>query len=301
MSERRAVAAIAESLAPCLLHTHGYRADVVDAPYLSRRGIPIVSTVHGFTGGDLKNQLYQWLQCRAYRHFDAVVAVSSPLGRQLEPLIEAERLHIVPNGYRQSSPTLPREAARAALGLPLETFTIGWVGRMSREKGADLLLEALAGPSEFPEAAHATLLGDGPRLDALRQQALRLRLGTRVSWQGRVADAERMFSAFDVFVLSSRTEGTPMVVLEAMAAGVPIVATRVGGVPDVLTPGTALLVPPESPAELAAAIRAVYMDRDAAAARARTARARLVAEYGAAMWVSRYETIYERASNLAAR
>jgi glycosyltransferase involved in cell wall biosynthesis len=138
-------------------------------------------------------------------------------------------------------------------------------------------------------------------MGGLRERAAGLGLDQCVSWPGRVADAERLFSAFDVFVLSSRTEGTPMVLLEAMSAGVPIIATRVGGVPDVLPPETALLVAPDSPGELAAAIRAVFSNGSAACARARAARARLVAEYNPETWVSRYQTVYQHACELASR
>jgi glycosyltransferase involved in cell wall biosynthesis len=115
-----------------------------------------------------------------------------------------------------------------------------------------------------------------------------------ITWHGVVPDAGRLLRAFDVLVLSSRTEGTPMVVLEAMAAGVPIVATRVGGVPDVLSSADAMLVPPEDPAALAAAIRAVHDHPDAARSRADSARRRLDTEFALAPWLARYEAIYRQ-------
>lgn len=107
--------------------------------------------------------------------------------------------------------------------------------------------------------------------------------------------AERLFRAFDALVLSSRTEGTPIVLFEAMAAGVPIVATRVGGVPDMLSPREAELVPSGDPAALAAAIRGIHRDPGAAAAKARVARERLCREFQAEPWIERYEAVYRAA------
>src|SRR5690606_5519239 len=109
----------------------------------------------------------------------------------------------------------------------------------------------------------------------------------------------RYFAAFDVFVLSSRTEGTPMVLFEAMAAGTPIVATAVGGVPDVVGPGEAILVSPEDPEMLARAIREVREDPRAAASRAERARHRLANHFDAHSWSRAYESVYHTALTLA--
>ncbi|HEY2379386.1 MAG TPA: glycosyltransferase [Gemmatimonadaceae bacterium] len=297
--ERKAIAALCNETAPDIVHSHGYRADVVDSMHV-RRDVPIVTTVHGFTGGDQRNRLYQWLQCLSYRRFDAVVAVSEPLRGQLARRIGSSHLHLLPNAYSPDEAILSRASARAALGVPNDDFLVGWVGRLSREKGPDVLLDALA-HAEMPTGMRAIFLGDGPLSTTLRERAAHLGLGQRISWTGSVPNAGRLLSAFDVFVLSSRTEGTPMVILEAMAAEVPIIATRVGGVPDVLAAGTALLVSPDSPSELGKAIRAVLTDRGAAMSRARAARRRLDAEYRADVWADRYENIYQHARARAAQ
>jgi glycosyltransferase involved in cell wall biosynthesis len=107
-----------------------------------------------------------------------------------------------------------------------------------------------------------------------------------------VPDAAKYFAAFDLFVLSSRTEGLPMVMLEAMAAGIPIVATKVGGIPDLLSSREGMLVAPEDPRALAAAIRATLDDPAAAAERARAAQLRQKTEFDVEPWSARYESIY---------
>ena len=275
-----------------LVHTHGYRADIQGGAVARRLGIPTVTTVHGFTGGGLKNRLYEWLQRRAFRRFDAVVAVSKPLGETLVLAgVSSGRVHVIPNAAPSLGAALDRVEARRELGLPSVGFTIGWVGRLSLEKGPDILVEALA---LLPADVTAVMIGDGRAGPALRRLAAERRVGERIRWCGLVSDAGRLFRAFDCFVLSSRTEGTPIVLFEAMATDVPIVTTAVGGVPDVVSERDAVLVRPEDPQALAEAVLNVRNDPAAARARAAAAHQRLEAERGVAPWVVRYEAVYRR-------
>ncbi|MBK7349657.1 MAG: glycosyltransferase [Gemmatimonadales bacterium] len=273
---------------PDVVHCHGYRADLIAGRAARTAGIARVSTVHGFTGGDWKNRLYERLQLRSFRRFSGVVAVSRPIAARLVSTgVPRDRVHLIPNAWAPGLPPLARAEARVRLGVGPADRLIGWVGRLSREKAADVLLEALARVEQV-----AVVVGDGGERDALRQQAGALGVAGRVRWAGLVPEAGRYFSAFDCYVLSSRTEGTPIALFEAMAAGVPIVTTRVGGVPDVVGTAEALLVPPEDPAALASAIDAVFTDPGAAAARAARAAARLADQYALEPWLERHAELY---------
>ena len=293
--ERRRVAHVCAEWRPHVVHTHGYRPSVMNARVIRRLSIPCVTTFHGFTGGDWRNRMYEWLERRTARTMDAVIAVSEPLRRRLASSgIPEDRLHVVVNAHRARSERLTREQARAALGLPLQGFILGWIGRLTHEKGADVLIDAL--PFLGDESVTAAIVGDGPLRPALTGRAESSAHG-RVRWQGLVPDAADYLRAFDVFVLSSRTEGTPMVIFEAMDAEVPIVATRVGGVPDVLRADDALLVPSEDARALAHAIQSVRADTQGAAQRAANAKSRLTARYAVEPWIAQYSAIYSQVTH----
>ena len=290
LRERREVAEWCRRIRPAVVHTHGARVDVLDAGIVRRLGFPTVTTVHGFTGGGWKNRLYEHLQRRAFRGMSSVVAVSRAQQRLLEVEgVRRDRITVIPNAWDGQTPSLERRAARASLGVTDGRFLVGWVGRVGLEKGIDILLDSV--PS-FPGDASVVVLGDGRWRTAGERRAKTMGIEQRVSWQGVVPDAGSLFPAFDCFVLSSRTEGVPIVLFEAMAARVPIVATAVGGVPDVISETEALLVPAENPAALAAAVASVRRDSGAASRRAEAARRRLERDFSLAAWLDRYEKVY---------
>lgn len=301
LKEIRAVRDLCDRWSPDIVHTHGYRPDLVAGLAARRRGPALVSTVHGFVGGGWKNRVYEWFQRRALRSFDAVVPVSEPLERELRDAgVPGDRLHLVRNAAAAAAADglLPRAEAREALGVGGADFVTGFVGRLGHEKGPDVLLDAVAAdPEAFGTVA---MVGDGSDRRALERRTAERGLAGRVRFTGRVAEASRFFRAFDVFVLSSRREGTPVVLLEAMAAEVPVVATRVGGVPDVVGPGEAWLVPPEDPEALAGAVREARDDPEEARRRADAASARLERDFDVGPWLDRYEAVYRAVSGLPA-
>jgi glycosyltransferase involved in cell wall biosynthesis len=294
--EAEAVAELCRRHRADVMHTHGYRCDIVNAG-VDRAAR--VTTAHGFTGGGLGNRVYEWLQQRAFRRFDAVVAVARPLaGRLVRGGVPSKRVHLVVNAWSESVVRLDRAAARRELGVTDDVFQIGWAGRVSREKGLDVLLAALPQLEKIPW--RLDVFGDGRERVALERWARRRQLCDRIVWHGLVPAAERLFAAFDAFVLSSRTEGTPIVLFEAAGAGVPIIATSVGGIPDVTSPNEVLLVGSDDPAAIAAALRDVYRNPRAAATRARAADARVRREFGMRGWSDQYREVYDAAIAVSA-
>ena len=272
-----------------IAHSHGYHADLLGLPAARRARAPIVSTAHGFTGGGWKNRFFEWCDTRALARFDAVVAVSRPLVQRLAAGgVAAPRLHLIPNAYGASPASLDRAGARRLLDLAPDALVAGWVGRLSLEKGPDLFLEALALAPEW----NGSIVGSGPLEASLRGGAGESGEAPRLRWHGAIPGAGALLRAFDAVVLSSRTEGTPMVLLEAMAAGVPLVVTAVGGVPDVVTEREALLVAPEQPELLARALENIRIQPEAARERVAAAKTRLESAYALEPWLDRYEAVY---------
>jgi glycosyltransferase involved in cell wall biosynthesis len=290
-TERRLLRHAFKDVGPDLVHTHGYRADVIAGAAARGSGLPIVSTAHGFTGGGGKNRFFERLQVRAYRRWGHVVAVSEPLRlRLLASGVPEPRLHLVRNGWLEGAAPLGRAEARSRLGLSSDAFTVGWVGRIGFEKGPDLAVRALAKTTD----SHLSICGEGGERPEIERLVCELGLEERVHWHGRVTDAGRFLRAFDVVLLSSRTEGTPIVVLEAMSTRVPIVATRIGGVPDMIRhEREGLLVPPEDPRAIAVALTSVRSDPEGARRRASDAAVRLEEMFGSGPWVRGYARVYE--------
>ncbi len=301
--ERTLAARLLARLGPDVVHTHGNRADVIDAAAAMALGIPVVTTVHGFTGATLRNRLHGYLQRRAFRKFDAVVAVSRPLAEQLERFVPPARLHLIANALPATARAIDRTTARHRLGVHDDRLLIGWVGRMSTEKAPDVMIAALSRLARLAPrmAMELAMVGDGPERPRLRDLARREGVASFVRWHGVIPDAARLMRAFDMLVVSSRTEGTPMVVLEAMAARVPIVATAVGGIPDMVGADGALLVPPSDPNALGAAMHDAVCDRERTKARTHFALEMIATQHDPTAWLVRYAELYESVRRDAGR
>lgn len=291
LGERRRVGELLTKTGADVLHTHGYRSDLVDSPVARRMGVATATTVHGFSGGGWKNQLYEWLQTRSFRRFDAVIAVSDKLSGEIAARgVDPDRVHSIRNAWEARRAAMPRAEARRILGLPAGEASVAWIGRMSQEKAPVVMIQA-AGMVRHQEVGFS-LIGDGPERGACEVEAKMLGVEDRVEWHGVVADAGTLLKAFDAVVLTSWTEGTPMLLLEAMSAEVPIVTTAVGGIPDVVGPAEAVLCEAGDVEGIARAIDEVLDSPEAASRRAEAAKTRLNTQFAVRPWARRHVDLY---------
>lgn len=223
-------------------------------------GYRVVLTAHGSDVLRPRGEVHPALLPRLLARADAVVAVSDDVGGRVRSLAPTARVSVIQNGV---------DLAFWAGGAGWEPTPgrIVQVGALRSVKGQDVMLDALARLRRQVPEARLDLVGDGPARAALEAQAERLGVAHATTFVGRVgpeAVRERLGTAA-VAVLPSRSEGMPLTLLEAMAASVPVVATDVGGIPEVAgDPPSVALVPPEDPAALAEALARVLTDRAAA-------------------------------------
>lgn len=295
LRELRLVRKFLVQFRPEVVHTHGYRSDLLHGWVARRMRIATVSTLHGSSRMGGLSHLFEWVQEHALRRFDGVIAVSRPLVDSLARRgIGPDRIHEIPNAWTPPSIVVPREEARERLGAAGSDVLIGWVGRLIRVKGCDVFLRGLA---RLPgQGWTATIVGDGPERSFLESLAGELGLRDRVRFVGAIPDAAQLFGAIDLFVLSSRSEGTPMVLLEAMGAGAAVVVTSVGGVPDIVrAPDDGWVVPPERPDALGEALLEAVEDPQERASRADSALERISSSFDFDSWIGRHEDAYREA------
>lgn len=296
-AESRAVADLIANHGIQLLHTHGYHATVVGRLAARRAGVPVVATVHGYLSRNARERFYNAVDRFLLRGFDGVIAVSQGIMNQLVASgIDARRVSLVQNGLTAPAQKLERDEARARLGLGADERLVGWIGRLSIEKGADLFVRSLAG-GNVP--ARGVIIGEGAELLRLEALVRELRAGPRITFAGFRSDAAQLLPAFDVLALTSRLEGTPMVILEAVAAGVPIVSFCVGGIPDLLDDSTAWLAPPEDIPAMGRILSEALAHPAEARRRAETAREKLADRLSLERWLKRTWGVYQVAAGCA--
>ncbi|HKY39149.1 MAG TPA: glycosyltransferase [Polyangiaceae bacterium] len=217
-----------------LVHTHNPHALIYGAPAAALAHVASVHTKHG-VNPDADRRL--WLRRTASRFVDAYVAVTQSLSEIAVEKQECdpERLHVIPNGIdvqRFAPNPEARRRVRAQLGIDQDAWILGSVGRLAAEKNQQLLIDAVA--PMLDQRRHLVLVGDGPERSALESRTATTLRSDYVHFLGARDDVQDLLVAFDAFALTSHSEGLPLVVLEAMASELPVVATAVGGLPDVI-------------------------------------------------------------------
>ena len=280
-----------------VLHTHMYWAGLWGRIAGRLAGVPVMMTTeHGpdLWKGRQHVLVDRWLTRWTSRHI--AVARDGLEIRVRRERVRLDRIVLVPNGV--AIPAEYRDRQRAAqvrqeFGLAPKTPVIGSVGRFVPEKGYVHMLDALKlARAEVPDLRWLAI-GDGILRPEMAARAVAMGLDGAVIWTGLRPDIEQLLEAMDLWVMSSISEGLPVALLEAMAAGCPIVATRIGGIPDAVSDGhEAVLVPSADPVALAGAIVELIRDPERANALGEAARARAMAQYSIKSVVRRVEEIY---------
>lgn len=296
----RALAQQIRAIAPDVVHLHSgvlYKASLA----ASLASVPYqIYTDHGRQHPD--PWLHRMLDRRASRRVDVIVTVSDPLREHMARIVhDASTIHVVHNGVDSDRYT-PRPddgSFRRELGVPDDVPIIGSIGRLETVKGFDVLIAAfaklLASWTDSPKPA-LVLVGDGSERPSLVRAVSQLGMADSVHFLGWRSDIERIESAFTIFTMASRSEGTSVSLLEAMSAGLCPVVTDVGGNAAVLGPDlTHRLVAPSDPDALALALSRALRDAPERERDAHTARARVVERFGLGAMVRRYESLYSAA------
>ena len=289
-------------LRPDVVHTHQIGALLYSGPAARELRVPlVVHTEHinqiakyHAMGKRMKTRLLWWV---AGRHASRFFCVSEDIAEEVKVYgsVASDKVRVVANGidterfrFREGSAAV-RESLGIAAGVPV----IGTVGRLNEVKCQDLLIRSFARTRERFGDARLLIVGDGPRRTGLEGLAASLGLGGAVSFVGYQARPDRFLHAMDVFALTSRAEGMPLAILEAWAAGRPVVSTRVGGIPRLVEHGlTGLLVDPGDERELTGALGGLLADPSLARRLADAGRRRAEVDFDTSRMAGDYHRHY---------
>jgi glycosyltransferase involved in cell wall biosynthesis len=299
---RRAAAEIAghlKRLQADVLCTSGYKPDLIGWRAARRAGIPVVGIAHGWTGVTLKVRLYETLDALVMRWLDTVVCVSEAMAARVRRAgVPARKVIVVRNALDTTPFDNPFPDARRNVELLFSRpprLLVGAVGRLSPEKGFDVLVDAAAVVVRSQDDVGFVLFGDGPLRQSLEARVRANGLEGRFVLAGFRNDLDKYLPGLDLAVSSSHTEGLPVAVLEAQAAGLPVVATAVGGTPEVIQEAqTGLLVAPGDPSALAGRILTALSDEPLRQKMGRQAWQRVRDEFTFAAQAARYQALFAR-------
>lgn len=277
-----------EALHIDLLHVQFKKEQLLATTVAARLGLPTIWTEHGALPEPIVKVLPAlWIYRRMAGKTSAIICVSEAVKRDLSHQgISSSLLRVCRNGIEVSELPTPsdrqirREKARATLGFRRDQLLIAAIGRLSWVKGLHYLIEAVPAIVRRVDRAHLVIVGDGPELTRLKKLATACGIADRITFTGHRDDIREVLAAIDVVAMPSLHEGMPFAALEAMDAGVPVVASRVGALPDLLAEGRAgMLVQPGDVRALAACLCELLINEQGRVRLANAARARLVDRY----------------------
>lgn len=228
-----------------LLHSHGYKFNILLGVLGRKRiGLPMVSTVHGYVKAKFpkKMWIYEFLDRIFIKRFDAIVLVSEKM-REIPAFRAGKKIHVIKNGISSLAPA-------CSPTLEASPYQLLAIGRLSPEKGFDYLIRAVAELNKTQLICQLTIFGDGGLRNSLSQLIEDLGQQKNINLTGFVADAQQYFHQYQLIIMPSLTEGVPVTLLEAMRNKIPIIASAVGGIPEVLGINSELLIHPASVSEI---------------------------------------------------
>lgn len=279
---------------PHIVHTHSWSTLCEGFVAVRLARVPVL--VHGEHGTLDTRRRSLRVQHWVWQRADGVLSVSSRLAERMAAQVgfPLEQIRVIRNGVDLDRfRPRPKASARARLDLPNDALVVGTIGRLVPVKDQRSLIDATALLHDEGVGCSTVLIGDGPLRGELQQYAADRGVANWVRFTGERHDVSDILSAFDLFALVSTSEGLSNTILEAMASGVPVVATRVGGSDELVVDGTTgFLVPPSSPPVIAAAIRKLLENEHLRAAFGRAARERVEREFSLSRMVTEYEHVY---------
>jgi Glycosyltransferase len=284
-----------------VIHCHDYKASVFGLLAATGLKVKRVATNHLWTRSSLRLRIYQTIEGILYNCFDKVVAVSDVIENECRPFVfRKSKLTVIPNGidlhpFALENRIEARRSTRARLGLKESDLVIGNIARLSVEKDQAVLLRAFRILTSLYKERSLKLLmaGDGPEKSNLKGLAKQLDIDNDCLFTGFRSDVPEILNCLDVYVQSSRREGLPMIILEAMASQVAIVSTKAGGVPTVIADGEhGRLVEIGDPDQLARVLDDVLSNPDERRALGQQARVLVEAQFSAHAMAARYLTVY---------
>lgn len=279
-----------------IIHSHKYKTNFYSLFSHVGTSCKLISTCHNWLVGSANLRLYAALDKRVLRFFDAAVGVSDEIIKELQKYMPAQKVHKIENGIDTAkfSGNVDRHQAKTHLGLPRGKL-VGFVGRLSADKGISYLLRAIHELNLRGNDICAVIVGDGDYKESLIADVQALGMTDSVILLGNRNDTPLLYPAFDVFVLPSLKEAFPMVILEAMACKTPIVATQVGDIYRIIeNDRSGLLVQPGDAHSLSIAINELLHDQDKVEQLTMTARERVETLFSSSIMAAKYELLYKK-------
>lgn len=281
---------------PDIIHTHGYKTNVLGFLVAKLFGIPIVTTVHGFYSNKMKTEILLRLSLMLLRHFDRIIVVSDQIKAELERAqVSSKKMRLIKNvPFIETKENLASASTfREEFGIPFNAKLIGFVGRLEPVKDCSLFIKTIPRVIKSNPDSHFVVVGDGSERKSLESLVTELCIENRVSFCGFRDDTMNVFQSLDLYVLPSINEGIPLAMLEAMSHGVPVVATRVGGIPEVIKDKVnGILVPPKNIEALAESIVESLSNPNETAKRILEAKKTIINEYDMRKWIEKIQGIY---------